>query len=67
MPVFWRSQARGVPEVVPAPGPQAFDLHEKFGFLGVEPIPARLQPAGPVAQRRGVLGKQVLVEARSGR
>ena len=51
---------RGVPEVVPAPGPQPLDLHEKFGFLGVEPIPARLQPAGSVSKGGGILNEHVL-------
>ena len=38
----------------------------KFGFFGVEPIPAGLQPPGPVAQRARILGEQVLVGAGSG-
>ena len=58
---------RGVPEVVPAPGPQAFDLHEQLGLFGVEPIPAGLQPPGPLAQRARILREQVLVGAGSGR
>ena len=58
---------RGVPEVVPAPRPQPLHLDQQIGLFGLEPIPARLQPAGPVAQRRGVLREQVLVGAESGR
>ena len=58
---------RGVPEVVPAPGPQPLDLDQQLGLFGLEPIPAGLQPPSPVAQRARVLGEQVLVGAGSER
>ncbi len=58
---------RGVPEVVPAFGPQDFDLDEQVGFFGIEAVPAFLEPSGPVRQRRRILGEQVLVGAGGGR
>ena len=65
MPVFWREPGRGVPEVVPAFGPQDFDLDEQVGFFGIEAVPACLQPFGPVRQARdGSWEEQVLVGVR---
>ena len=57
----------GVPEVIPAPRPQAFDLHEQLDLFGIESVAAGLEAFGPLAQDGGVLGKQGLVRAGSGR
>ena len=57
---------RGVPEVVPAPGPQPLHLDQQLGLFGLEPIPPFLQPPRPVAQRPRILREQVLVAVEDG-